>query len=272
VADKKTGRVIAINQVQEHTRLITLQLESPPSIAFAGGQYVIVHSGVELEPGKVAKGTFTIVSPETQTDRITLAVRQIGDGPCTTWLNRTLRVGDELGYSGPWGAKNYETPVGDVEALFVATDTGINAVLAFLNSCNAAACLSRARVVWLLPSDDYFLPIDYVKNALPAAVHERFQVEFIAPPGTSLRVEQAVAIVEEQLKSFEPRYSLLSGDGDILAAVRDLLMERGLGANVTLETYFNKLDKDADVKKNFGPATRREPARPQPLKPQRGSW
>ena len=272
MADKKLGRVISIDQIQDHTRVITLKLETPESIEFVGGQYVIVHSEVEVEPGKVAKGTFTIISPETQTDRITLAVKQIGDGPCTTWLNRALRVGGLLGYSGPWGAKNYETSVGNVDALFVATDTGINAIIAFLNGRNALACLSRARVLWLLPSEDYFLTIDFVKNALPAAVRDRFQVEFIPQPGIAMRVEQAVAIVEEKLKAFEPRFSLLSGDGEIIAAIRDLLMERGLGANVTLEPYFNKPDKDADLKKNFVRASRPAPAQPPRPKPQRGSW
>ena len=271
MAGKKFGRVIAIDQVRDHTRLITLHLDTPESIEFVGGQYVIVHSEVEVEPGKVAKGTFTVISPETQTDRMTLAIKQIDDGPCTTWLNRTLRVGDLLGYSGPWGAEKYETAIGNVDALFVATDTGINATIGFLNSRNAMACLPRARVLWLLPSEDYFLPIDYVRNALPEAVRDRFQIGFIAQPGIAMRVEQAIAMFEEQFKSFEPRYSLLSGDGDVLVAIRDLLLERGLGTNVTLEPYFNRPDKDADLKKNFVRASPQERVLPQPLKPQRGS-
>lgn len=269
MADKKYGRVVDITQVQDDTRLVTLQLEQPDSIEFIGGQYIIVHSEAELEPGKAAKGTFTIVSPETQTDRITLAVKQIGDGPCTTWLNQTVKVGDRIGYSGPWGAKNYESPPGDVEALFVATDTGINALLGFLNSRNGAACLSRARVLWLVPSENYFLDPDFVLKALPAAVRERFHVEFIAKPASPERLEQAVKIVEQQLQGFEPRYSLLTGDGDVITAVQKLLMDRGLGANVNTEPYFNKPQKSAGVKKNSAPDSPPGLAQQQQPKPQR---
>ncbi len=270
MADKKYGRVISIEQVRSDSRLITLQLQEPDSIEFIGGQYVIVHSEAEIEPEKVAKGTFTIISPETQTEQITLAIKQIGDGPCTTWLNRTLKVGDRLGYSGPWGAKNYETCLGDVDAFFLATDTGINAVIGFLNSRNAAACLPRARVLWLLPSSAYFLDVDYVRQALPQLVRDRFGVKFIAETGVALRVDQAIDHVEEELQHVQPRYSLLSGDGDVLVAVRDLLMERGLGSNVTMETYFNKPDKGADSKKNFVAASQPEPVPPPPPKLQRG--
>lgn len=268
MADKKYGRIIEIAQVQEDARLITLQLEEPDRIEFIGGQYIIVHSEAELEPGKVAKGTFTIISPETQTDRITLAIKQIGNGPCTNWLNQSVGIGDRIGYSGPWGAKSYETPLGDVESLFVATDTGINTLLGFLNSRNAAASLSRARVLWLVPSETYFLSSEYVRQAIPAAVRDRFRIETIFRPADPERVEQAIEIAEEVLEDFQPRYSLLTGDGDVISAIQNLLMERGLGANVTLEPYFNKPQK-ADVKKNSAVDSPPELAQPQPPKPQR---
>lgn len=268
MAEKKYGRVVEIAQVQDDARLITLQLEDPDHIEFIGGQYIIVHSEAEIEPGKVAKGTFTIISPETQSDRITLAIKQIEDGPCTRWLNQTVKTGDRIGYSGPWGAKSYEAPLGDIEALFVATDTGINTLLAFLNSRNAAVCLPKARVVWLVPPENYFLDPDYVRQAMPAAVRERFRVEWIAKPSVPERMAQATAVIEEELQEFEPRYSLLTGDGDVISAVQNLLMERGLAANVTLEPYFNKPQK-ADAKKNSGPGSPLAPVQPQPPKPQR---
>ena len=266
MADKKYGRVTAIEQVQSDTRLITLRLEEPDSIEFLGGQYVIVHSEAELEPGRVAKGTFTLISPESEPNQITLAVKQVEGGLCTRWLNQSLKVGDRLGYSGPWGAKNYETPVGDVDALFVATDTGINTAIAVLNSRNAAACLARARVVWLVPSSEYFLDVDYVRQRVPEAVCDRFRVEFIADVGVALRVEQALTIVEEELVHVEPRYSLLSGDGDVLLAVRELLLERGLGSGVTMESYFNKPEKGSDLKKNSAVDSQPAPARQRPPK------
>lgn len=271
MADKKYGRVTEVTQVQDDTRLLTLQLEEPDSIEFIGGQYVIIHSEAEIEPGKAAKGTFTIISPEAQTDRIRLAVKQIGEGPCTKWLNQAVKVGDRIGYSGPWGAKNYESAIGDVDALFVATDTGINAVLGFLNSRNAAACLPRARVLWLVPSENYFLAPDFVRRSLPAAVRERFRVEFISEPATPERPEQAVRIVEEELQQLTPRYTLLTGDGDVITALQALLMERGLGANVTIEPYFHKPQKPTEVKKNSAPGSRPEPAQLPPRKPQRTS-
>lgn len=259
MAEKKLARVVAIEQVQHDARLIHLELEDPPTIEFVGGQYVIVHSEAEIEPGKVAKGTFTIISPETHTDRITLAIKQIGDGPCTTWLNHSLSVGDQLGYSGPWGAKNYQNVVGAVDSLFLATDTGINAAIGFLNSRNAAACLPHARVLWLLPAKNYFLDVDYVRNVLPEPVRGQFRLDIIADVGEARRVDQALKLVEEELKDLQPRFALLSGDGDVLAAVQQLLTHRGFGSAVTMEPYFHKPEKEDDSKKNSAPALPLEP-------------
>ncbi len=264
MADKKFGRVAAIEQVQHDTRLIYLELEEPATIDFVGGQYVIVHTEAEIEPGKVAKGTFTIISPEAQSGRMTLAIKQIAGGPCTTWLNNALNVGDRLGYSGPWGAKNFQNAVGEVDALFLATDTGINATIGFLNSKNAAACLPRARVLWLLPARDYFLDIDFVRNALPEDVRSHFRVKLISDVGTTPRVDQALKFVEEELADLQPRFALLSGDGDVLVPVRQLLTDRGFGSAVTMEPYFNRPEKKDDSKKNSARDSQPEPA-PQPL-------
>ena len=269
MADKKIARVVKIDQVQPDARIIELQLEEPASIEFIGGQYVIVHTDAEIEPGKVAKGTFTIISPESATDRMILAIKQIGDGPCTTWLNQSLNEGDQLGYSGPWGAKNYETEVGDVDALFLATDTGINAAIGFLNSKKASACLSKAHVLWFVPSTEYFLAEDYVRQVIPEVVRERFRMVTIAPIGDSVRVEQALSEVEKVLQDLKPRYALLSGDGDVLEPARQLLTARGFGSSVTMEPYFNKPDPKADSKKNnFAPVSPPAPAPLPPPKPQ----
>ncbi|MDA7980253.1 MAG: FAD-dependent oxidoreductase [Pirellulales bacterium] len=267
MADRKFGRVVAIEQVRHDTRLLHLELEKPATIDFVGGQYVIVHTKAEIEPGKVAKGTFTIISSEAQPGQMTLAIKQIDSGPCTTWLNNSVNVGDRLGYSGPWGAKNYDHAVGEVDALFLATDTGINTTIGFLNSKNAAACLSRARVLWLLPARDYFLDIDYVRNSLPENVRSRFRVELISDISTPPRVDQALKLVEEELTNLQPRFALLSGDGDVLGPVQQLLTDRGFGSAVTMEPYFNKPDKKDDSKKNFVRASQPELA-PQPLRKQ----
>lgn len=240
MATTKYGIVKRIEQVHRDVRLITVGMVEPEELGFVGGQYIIITSEVQNAEGKEAKGTFTIASKESVQNEFQLAIKQLVDGPCTTWLCHTLKVGDKLPFSGPWGAKNFETEIGAVNALYMATDTGITSLISFLNGKNAQQTLKRCRVLWFLSSKDYFLDPEFVKQALPETVHENFHIEYIAEPKFSLRIGQACDFIESLLDKFKPQYSLLAGDGDIVVPVKEILYKRGLGANVVTEIYFHK--------------------------------
>jgi len=133
----------------------------------------------------------------------------------------------------------------------MATDTGITSLIGFLNGKNAQQTLTRCRVIWFLSGRDYFLDPDFVKQALPEAVQENLQIEYIAEPKFSLRVEQATNFMESLLQDFKPQYSLLAGDGDIIIPVKTMLQERGIGTKVVTEIYFHD---PVEAKKHPGPA------------------
>ena len=242
----QSGIVTEIKEVQSDTRIITIRFEE--NIEFFGGQFIIADSGVPIEDGKTAKGAFTIISKEGMNNEISIAVKKLEAGPCTTYMNNILKVGDSLGISGPWGAAKYETELGDVESLFLATDTGITSLIGFLNGENAKACLDKSRIVWFVATDDYFLTEQEVRDRLPDQIRDSLVVHHIAAPEFATRTDQALNILEDILKGFKPKLSYLVGDGDVLVPVQDLLQEKGCGANITTEYFFNNPDKKGGKK------------------------
>ena len=121
MAKVNTGKVIDIKQYQKDCRMITMKVED---ISFIGGQYIIVNSGVKLSEDKFAKASYTLCSPSEDPTTISIIVKKIDQGICSTHLVDKLEVGDELNFSGPWGAKKFESFNPHNETLLIATDTG----------------------------------------------------------------------------------------------------------------------------------------------------
>ena len=227
------------------TKLLTFAWEAP--VEFTGGQWLLFNSGVPVGD-KPAKRAYSILSADSEESGFQIALRRIESGPASTHLMDTVKVGDRLEFSGPYG-KNYVLPPEDElldpsggPALFFATETGITAALGAIASKRFKAALKRVRLIWFLPKNEpnYFLPPDWVREVLPAEVRDNFSVEYIDPPGEHSRLEQARRVLDKFLEEGAPGPIFLSGDGHVVKALRATLTVNEVPERqIRAEPYFN---------------------------------
>jgi ferredoxin-NADP reductase len=236
MAEQKLGTVRR-SEDQLGARLIELELERP--LGFVGGQYVIVNSGVQLGDGKLAKRAYSIVSADESREqqRLLLAVKQIDQGPASSWL-RALKIGDQVPFSGPWGKFLPDDARPRAGTWVIATDTGITAALGLVRGRAFAPQLAAAQLLWLVESEDYFLPDAWVRGEVPASL--RYRRAPLPPSGHPARVDAALAMVRELLHDGAPESVFLSGDGAVLYPLRELFGTAGVDeGSVRLEAFFN---------------------------------
>src|SRR4051812_38126476 len=162
MAVAKTATVVAAESVGPKTRHLVLEMEAGAPLGFAGGQYVIVDSGVVLAGGKIAKRAYSIASADVEQSRFELVVRRQDDGPGSNYMHE-LAVGGTARFSGPWGKFVAVDGEESGPTLVVATDTGITAALGLLRGRAFRARLETTTLIWFSPSDDDFVPQTFAR-------------------------------------------------------------------------------------------------------------
>lgn len=113
--------VARIETLTPTIRGIFLRLDQP--LHFQAGQYVQV-----VIPGVEGGRAFSIANSPAEvraSGEIELNVRIVKDGAATTWLHRTLKVGDSLRVSGPYG-RFFVRKSSDLPMIFVAGGSGLS--------------------------------------------------------------------------------------------------------------------------------------------------
>ena len=87
-----------IHSLTYDTKEITLRLDEPGTISFKPGQYIQLRV-----PGTSEYRAYSIASPPSRDDAIKLVVRLVPDGVCSTYIHRSLQVGDVILFTGPYG-------------------------------------------------------------------------------------------------------------------------------------------------------------------------
>jgi ferredoxin-NADP reductase len=226
MAQERKAVLVSAENIGAHTRLLNLEIQQEP-LGFAGGQYIIVHTGAPEIAGKAVKRAYSILSSDREQARIQLAVRRIGPGSDSM---HALPVGAVISFSGPWGKYRSDGTPG--AALVLATDTGITAAMALAQS----AAFDAADFVWMVESDDYFLPESFVRERIGA--RHRLSILRIPAAGTAERI----AWFEDWSRQYRERPGtvFLSGDGLLLYPFRDTLVGSGVNADrIRIETFFN---------------------------------
>ena len=225
MAVSKQARVARIADLSPVARILELEPAAP--LDFVGGQYLIFDSGVTLPDGRRAKRAYSIVSPDADQARVTIAVRKL-DGPGSRFMHARA-VGDVLPFSGPWG-KWLADDARPRRTLVLATDTAITAALGLVAGRAFAPQRARAEVVWLVEDGGYFLPDAFVAAALPPGVGYRRAA--LPPVGHPERLAHAERLAAT-LRGFDSVF--LAGDGALSYPLRD----RAFGPEARIECFFN---------------------------------
>ena len=242
MAQPRVARLVKAERLGSEARVLRFALAAG-EVGFSGGQYIIVNTGIELAGGKLAKRAYSILSSDDDQGEFQIAVRRVGEGPGSNFMHR-IEVGTELTFSGPWGKFVCNGESAGPRLVF-ATDTGITAALGLLQGLRSRPLADATKAVWLIESDDYFLPPAFVRSLLERRC-QNFGVAAAREVGDATRVDSALAMLERSLESTVPSIAFLAGDGAVIYPVRERLIAAGMQKeNIHLEAFFNNPERKA---------------------------
>lgn len=217
---RRRARLVETAPAGARARRLTFEMIEPAAIEFVGGQYFIFNTGATLADGRPVKRAYSVLSPDADGDggpvrRFEIAVLRLGDGPGSNAMT-DLAVGAEIEFGGPWGRFLPPPSVPAIDAVVLATDTGITAAIGLCRGRAFAPHAARTRVLWMAERPGDFLGTDAVRAALPDRLGGFEAIE--APPvGDPARIDVARRLVGD----LPPSTRLwISGDGDVVSALR----------------------------------------------------
>ncbi len=119
-----TGRVTRVVDLTPTVRAIWLAV--PEDFRFQPGQYVNVQV-----PGVKGARAFSIANPPSERGVVELHVRRVDGGAATTYLHDTLKTGDELRVSGPYG-RFFVRASRTAPRIFVAGGSGLSSIVSMI--------------------------------------------------------------------------------------------------------------------------------------------
>ena len=112
--------VTAIDDLTHDVKGLRLTLDAGTTIDFQAGQYVNL-----AIPAVDGTRAFSIANPPAEHDRVELQVRRVPGGKGTGWVHDTLKVGDRVALTGPYGRFFVRKSRGG-PLLFLAGGTGVS--------------------------------------------------------------------------------------------------------------------------------------------------
>jgi ferredoxin-NADP reductase len=237
MAVSRRARLVAAHVGGPQSRI--LEFETEDDLGFTGGQYIIVQTGVPIEEGKTAKRAYSVASADATQRQFQLAVRRIDNGPGSNYM-MNVPVGSEIAFSGPWG-KFLPVDSSPQTVTVVATDTGITAALGLVQSRRFSESRERLALLWLIGTDEYFVPETEVRTRV-AGLCSDFAVYRIPvdPQQRQAWWQREQSSVLSRLQQNQPEKVFLSGDGFLLARIRDALIQNmEAPPDIALETFFH---------------------------------
>lgn len=113
-----TATVTEITDLSPTIKGITFKLDRP--MQFQAGQYINIDV-----PNVEGSRAFSIANPPSQADIVELHVRKVEGGAATTWMHDSLKVGDTLPLSGPYG-QFFVRKSDDKDVIFIAGGSGLS--------------------------------------------------------------------------------------------------------------------------------------------------
>lgn len=206
------------------------------------GQYIIVNTQVNQSNGKPAKRAYTLI-PSDVPGRYALSAKTVADGPGGAYIN-SLKQGDEFLFGGPYGKfqalSDYESE--DVTA--IATDTGITAILGLSSKLTKS---KSKRLLWLVPSKDYFIDDNFVEQKLEGWIVEKRIVSEIGDPNRGQSVLDTAA---DFIARGTAGVLYICGDGAVVEGLKKQAITNGkIDSRIKVEYFFNKPKTPDDTAK-----------------------
>lgn len=223
------AKVEGIRTLTHDVREITFRLIDPKEIVFKAGQFV----SFEVPHPKFSKPAtrpYSIASPPSRRDRVTLLLNLVPGGPGSTYLF-SLKEGDETRFKGPAGSF-YLKEEGARDLLLVATGTGIAPFRSMLDHVFEQGFSRSARLYWGLRSRRDL----YYQEEFEALAKQHQNFSFITTlsrpepgePGWTGSTGRATKLVEERVNSVANLAVYLCGNSGMIRDVAALISKKGL--------------------------------------------
>ena len=225
-----------IRDLTHDVRELDLRLMEPPQITLKAGQFVSFEVGQDEKKRPLIR-PYSIASPPSQTETVTLLFNLVPGGPGSTYLF-SLKEGDETQFKGPAGTfRLRDDPARD--HLFVATGTGIAPIRAMLLALFEKDAAGAVTLFWGLRSrrDLYYQD----ELAAWAQAHPNFSfVTTLSRPedGWSGERGRVTRLVEERIASVNNLAVYLCGNSGMLNDVTAILQKKGL-CPIYREKYYD---------------------------------
>ncbi len=221
-----TAEVTRVTDLTHDVREVELRLVSPASLEFQPGQFVSFEIPVEGKPHPVTRA-YSIASPPSVRDRITLVFNRVDSGPGTRFLFG-LKVGDRVHCKGPAGSFRLRDD-GTKDVLFVATGTGIAPLRSMLHAQLARGTASSVTLFWGLRSQRdlyYQKELDTLASTYP---NFRYTTALSRPePGWTGTTGRVTTLVHDRITTVGNLAVYLCGNGAMIKDVTESLRAKGL--------------------------------------------
>ncbi|MFW7381398.1 MAG: FAD-dependent oxidoreductase [Oligoflexus sp.] len=237
MAQVKYGVIKNHTQFTDDSFLLEIQLENAEVSKARGGQYLIINTGLELQPDKPLKRAYSILSRNEEEGTIQIAVKALTQGFASRHLSR-LPLGHQLAFSGPWGKLNLREFSGD-KIHIVASYTGITAALGLIADLRNDTQAKNIALHWLRPHAQYFLSDTMVRELL--SLHTSHQLSIYDCPAADdpERLSFATTLFRSWSIAKEAE-CFACGDGLINLEFQKYLQQLWPEKNCQLENFFHK--------------------------------
>jgi phenol hydroxylase P5 protein len=120
------GVVSRIEDLTPTIKGVWITLDAGETLDFQAGQYVNLNL-----PGELGFRAFSLASAPSAGNEIELNIRIVPGGAGTTWIHQTLRVGDRLTLTGPYG-RFFVHRSASLPSLFMAGGSGLSSPRAMI--------------------------------------------------------------------------------------------------------------------------------------------
>ncbi len=240
-----SGEVVRIEDLTPTIKGIWLKLDRP--MTFQAGQYV----NLEV-PALGQSRAFSLASAPQEANVVELNIRIVPGGQVTTWLHESLKVGDELKVTGPYG-RFFVKKSANVPLIFMAGGSGLSSPKSMIEDLLAEGCeLPMTLVYGQRSRDELYYDADFRALAEKHANFTYVPALSSEPEGSDW--SGARGFVHEAAKAhfdndFRGHKAYLCGPPAMIEACISTLMQgRLFERDIYMEKFFSAADASQQLK------------------------
>lgn len=224
--EKFTAQVEAVTTLTHDVRQLALRLIEPKTIAFKPGQFIsfeVPHP----QTGRLVTRAYSIASPPSRPDVITLLFNLVSGGPGSGFLFH-LNTGDKVHFKGPAGNFSLREDPGR-ELLFIATGTGIAPIRSMMLANAERSDPRPSMLLWGLRSQrDLYYQDELAELAGRTPAFTAITTLSRPEPGWSGETGRVIRLIDERIATVDCRAVYVCGNSSMIADVIAQLQQKGL--------------------------------------------